>query len=342
MHFDLHTPQPPLEPAATFNRRQLLASAIGLTVTGAVPQLAFSQSVDFPSRAITLVLPYPAGSGSDQVGRLLAQGLSDEFNVPVVIDNKPGGNGFIATSQVARAAPDGYTILQTGNTTHAANEHLFRKLPYHPVKDFTPLGLVYKGYMVLVVNNASPARTAVDIADMARKSPGKLTFGEGSAMGRMAAEMMCQEAGVQAVRVPYKSNPQGLADLLGGQIDFMFTDGPTAVAQASAGKLRPLAVTSSKRLARLPDVPTMDEAGYKGYELSIWNALYLPAGTPPVIQKRLNDAVRKVLGTQPLSAFASTNVTEITPSTPEELARFQASESAKTGRVLRAAGIQPE
>jgi tripartite-type tricarboxylate transporter receptor subunit TctC len=196
---------------------------------GMVAAVAFGQAAAqaYPAKPISIVVPYTAGSGTDQLARLMAQLLTTEYKVPVIVENKPGANGFIAAQFVAKAAPDGYTLFMTGSSSHAANEHLYKKLPYDPVKDFTPVTLVYKGYMVMLVNRSSPAKTVNDLIAMAKKAPGKLSFGAGSASGRIAAEMFRQSAGINAVHVPYKSNPPALTDLLGGQIDFMFTDAPT-------------------------------------------------------------------------------------------------------------------
>ena len=303
---------------------------------------AAAQANDFPNKPINLVIPYQPGSGTDQVGRLLAQGLTAELKVPVVIENKPGGNGFIAARQVASAPPDGYTMILGGSTSHAANPHMFKQLPYDPVKDFTPVSVVFRSYMVLVVNAASPAKSFTDLVNMARKSPGKLTVGIGSASGRVAAEMLRQTAKLDMVNVPYKGNPQGVADLIGGQIDFMFTDPVTALAQVSGGKLRALAVTSKHRLDKFAEVPTVDESGFKGYEVSIWIGLYLPARVPPAVLERISAATSKVLLSNELQEFGNKNLYEIKPTSPEQLAKFQAAETDTLGRVLRAAGVMPE
>jgi len=295
---------------------------------------------DYPAQAITIVVPYSAGSGTDALARLLAQGISTEYKVPVIIDNKAGGNGFIAAQQVAKAAPDGYTLFLTGNTTQSANEFLFKRLPYDPVKDFTPVTLLTKGYMILIVNPASPARSVDDLIALAKKSSNKLNFAAGTASSRIAAEMFRQSTGVQATFVPYKSNPQALTDLIGGQVDFMFADALGSMALVTAGKVRALAVSSSHRLAPLPNVPTMEESGVAGYEWSFWLGMYMPAGAPPALLKRINDIVRKAADSPQVKASQSAG--EINTSTPEGLARFQAVESQKTSRVVRAAGIEPE
>jgi tripartite-type tricarboxylate transporter receptor subunit TctC len=300
-----------------------------------------AQSDEWPGKPITIVVPLPPGSGTDNAARLLAQGLTAELKVPVIVDNKAGANSFIAARYVARAAPDGYTLLLTGNTSHSSNPHLFKKLPYDPVKDFSPVSLVFKGFMVLMVNAESPVKSVADLVRLGQ-APKKLSFGEGSSSSRLSAEMFRQMAGLDFVHVPYKGNPQALTDLLGGQIDFMFTDGATVLAQLKSGRMRALAVTSPVRHPLFPDVPTMEEAGYKGYEISIWTGLYAPAGTPPAVIERLNAAVRKSVMSPEMKKWSATSAYDMISSSPAGLAKVQADESERTGRVVRAAGIEPE
>jgi len=323
----------------SFRPKALFASALaGLALLAG----AAAQAQDYPSKPITIVVPFAPGSGTDQQARALGQALTAEYKVPVLVDDKPGASGFIASQYVAKAAPDGYTILMTTNTTHAANEHLYKKLPYDPVKDFAPVALLSKGHMLMVVNPASSAKTPADIIATAKKSPGKLTFASGSSSSRVAGELFKQMTGIEVLHVPYKSNPLAITDLLGGQVDFMFTDAPTALPQVNGGKLRPLAVSGTKRLAAVPQVPTVEEAGVKGYDMSYWTAVYLPAGAPPAVVKRLNEMFVKVSGSAESRAFQANTSGEITTTTPEGLAAFQAAESKKWGTVIRAAGIQPE
>ena len=296
----------------------------------------------YPSKPITIVVPFAAGSGTDQQARNMAQALSTEYKVPVIVENKAGASGFLAAQHVAKAAPDGYTLLMTTNTTHAANEHLFKKLPYDPVKDFTPVALLAKGHMLLLVNPSSPYKTVSDLIAAATKSPGKLNFGSGSSSSLVASELLKQMAGINVVSVPYKSNPMAITDLLGGQIDFMFADSSTALPQVSNGKLRALAVSGTKRLAAVATVPTVEEAGVKGYDMSYWTAVYLPANAPAAVAKQLNEMLIKASATPAVMAYKEMTNAEGVTSTPEGLARFQAAESQKWGRVIRAAGIEPE
>jgi len=248
----------------TFFSRLCAASTLCAAVLAAGPVHA----QPYPSKPITIVVPFGAGSGTDQQARSMAQALGAEYKVPVIVDNRAGASGFIAAQYVAKAAPDGYTLLMTTNTTHAANEHLFKKLPYDPVKDFTPVTLLSKGHMLLLVNAESPIKSVADLVAAAKKSPGKLNFGSGSSSSRVASELLKQMAGIDMVNVPYKSNPLAITDLLGGQVDFMFADAPTALPQVKSGKLRALAVSGNKRLAAVPALPTVEEAGVKGYDMS--------------------------------------------------------------------------
>jgi tripartite-type tricarboxylate transporter receptor subunit TctC len=297
---------------------------------------------DYPSKTITIVIPFASGSGTDQIARAYAQAITQLYKVPVVVDAKPGASGFIAAQYVAKAPNDGYTVLYTTNTTHAANEHFFKKIPYDPVKDFSPVALLSKGHMALVVPPNSPFKTVADIVAEAKKRPGHINFGSGSSSSRMASEMFKQLAGVQMVNVPYKSNPLVITDLMGGQLDFMFTDAATGVPQITGGKLRALAVSGTHRLAALAQVPTMEEAGIKGYDMSYWNAVYLPAGAPPAVVKKLNDMLAKANAHPSVQAFMASTSGEMSFTNPEGLATFQATESQRWGRVVRAAGIEPE
>ncbi|MGB3070647.1 MAG: tripartite tricarboxylate transporter substrate binding protein [Ottowia sp.] len=313
----------------------MFATGAGLSTLPAAAQ-------QFPSKPITLVVPFGPGSGTDQQARLVGQLLGDELKVPVVVDNRAGASGFLAAQYVSKAAPDGYTMLITTNTTHAANEHLFKKIPYDPVKGFTPVSSLSNGQMLLLVRPDSPYKSLDDLLAAARKAPGKLNFGSGSSSSRVASELLKQMAHIDAVHVPYKSNPLSITDLLGGQIDFMFADSSTALPQVQSGKLRALAASGAKRLAAAPDVPTVAEAGVKGYVMTYWTAAYLPPGTPAPIVSQLNHALGKIMASSASKAFQEKTSGEVFVSTPDGLAKFQAEESKKWGEVIRAAGIQPE
>ena len=326
--------------APTARQRLFSRVLLGAVLAGCAVQPAWADT--YPSKPITIVVPFGAGSGTDQLARIVGAALSVEAKVPVVVDNKGGASGMIAAQQVAKAAPDGYTVLMTTNTTHAANEHLYRKLPYDPVKDFTPVALLSKGHMLLLVAPNSPYKTVADLIAAAQKSPDTINFGSGSSSSRVAGELLTQLAKVKMVHVPYKSNPLGLTDLMGGQIDFMFADAPTALPQVTAGKLRALAASGTQRLDAVPNVPTVAEAGVKGYDMSYWTGVYLPAGAKPEVTQRLNALLAKASNAE--AVVANRKATSSVPafSAPDGLAKFQAAESQKWGRVIQAAGIVPE
>jgi len=297
----------------------------------------------FPEKPITFVVPFAAGTATDQIARALGTQITAETKQAVVIDNKAGASGFIASQSVAKAPADGYTVLITTNTTHAANEHLFKKLPYDPVKDFAPVAALGKGGQIMVVNPSFPAKSVAEFIALAKKEPGKYSFGSGSSSSRMAGELLQQMADIKLLHVPYKSNTLAVTDLLGGQINMMITDTATGLPQVKAGKLRALGFSSSTRSALAPDVPTIAEAGVKGYEMGYWFAAYAPAKTPPAVVKRLNELLVKAAKSEAAkTAFYEPTGTEVFTSSPEELAKFQAGESQKWGRIVKAAGIEAE
>jgi tripartite-type tricarboxylate transporter receptor subunit TctC len=296
----------------------------------------------YPAKPINFVVPFAAGSATDQLARALGQSVNAETGQAVVVDNKPGASGFIGAQQVAKAAPDGYTVFITTNTTHAANEHLYKKLPYDPVKDFAPVTGLAKGAQIMVVSTSKPYQSVADFVAAAKKEPGKISFGSGSSSSRIAGELLQQMADIQLLHVPYKSNPLAVTDLLGGQIDMMITDMATGLPQVKGGKLRALGVSSLKRSPLAPEVPTISEAGVKGYEMSFWFAAFVPAKTPPAVIKRLQELlVKAVAGPNAKSLFESTGFEPFT-TTPEELATFQLAESQKWQRIIKKAGIEPE
>jgi tripartite-type tricarboxylate transporter receptor subunit TctC len=316
-----------------------------LTLLGAALALAplLGQAQSFPEKPITFVVPFAAGTATDQIARALGNVITAETRQAVVIDNRAGASGFIASQFVAKAPADGYTVLITTNTTHAANEHLYKKLPYDPVKDFAPVAGLGKGGQIMVVNPASNVKSVADFIALAKKEPGKLSFGSGSSSSRMAGELLQQMADIKLLHVPYKSNTLAVTDLLGGQIDMMITDTATGLPQVKGGKLRALGMSSASRSPLAPDVPTIAEAGVKGYEMGYWFAAYAPAKTPPAVVKRLNELLVKAAKSDSAkTAFYEPSGTEVFTTTPEELAKFQAGESQKWGRIVKAAGIEAE
>lgn len=301
-----------------------------------------ASAADYPEKPIRFVVPFASGTATDQLARALGQAITEETKQQVIVDNKPGGNGFIGANEAARAAPDGYTVFITTNTTHAAAEHLFKKLPYDPVKDFAPITGLGKGGQIMVVNSQSPVKSVQDFIALAKKEPGKITFGSGSSSSRIAGELFQQMAGVKLLHVPYKSNTFAVTDLLGGQIQMMITDSATGLPHVKSGKLRALGVSSKTRSPLAPEVPTIDEAGVKGYDMGYWFAAYAPAKTPQPVINKLNQLFANAVKSPTAKTFFTNSGTEIFITTPDELAKFQNAEARKWGEIVRAAGIEKE
>ena len=317
-------------------RLGLLCAATALMA----PALAGAQS--FPDKPITFIVPFAAGSATDQLARAIGLGVTQEGKQPVVIDNKPGANAFIGAQAAKAAKADGYTVFITTNTTHAANEHLFKKLPYDPVKDYEPVTALGRGGQIMVVNPNLPVNSVAEFVQYAKARPGKLSFGSGSSSSRIAGELFKQMTGTFIVNIPYRSNPPAVTDLIGGQIDVMITDMATGLPQVKGGKLKALGVSTKKRSPLAPEVPTIDEAGVKGYEMTYWFAAYVPAGTPAPVIAKLNELLVKAAHGPAAAGFFQSTGTEIFTNTPEELRKFQAAESQKWGRIIKSAGIEAE
>lgn len=313
----------------------LLLSAACLLISG-------TAAAEYPEKPIRFVVPFASGTATDQIARALGQAITVETKQQVIVDNKPGGNGFIGATEAAKAAPDGYTVFITTNTTHAAAEHLYKKLPYDPVKDFSPITGLGKGGQIMVVNSQSPIASVKDFLAAAKKNPGKLTFGSGSSSSRIAGEMLQQLAGIQILHVPYKSNTFAVTDLLGGQIDMMITDTATGMPHIKSGKLRALGTSTKKRSPLAPDVPTIEEAGVPGYDMGYWFAAYAPAKTPQAIVNKLNELFAKAATSPTANTFYTSSGVEPFITKPDELAKFQASESKKWEEIVKKAGIEKE
>jgi len=317
------------------NLRALTAAAFAFALCGAA-------HADYPDKPFTFVVPFAAGSATDQLARSLGQEVTRITKQNVIVDNKPGASGFIGAEAVKKAAPDGYTVFITTNTTHAANEHLFKKIPYDPVKDYLPVTGLGKGGQIMIVNLNTPAKSVAEFIALAKSQPGKISFGSGSSSSRVAGEMFQQLAGVELLHVPYKSNPLAINDLLGGQINMMITDTATGLPQVKGGKVRALAVSTSKRSPLTPDLPTIDEAGVKGYDMGFWFAAYVPANTPPAVVNKLHDILVEATKGPQMHQFYSTTGTDPFVTTPAELGKFQAVESEKWKNIIKKAGIEPE
>ena len=296
----------------------------------------------YPSKQLTFIVPFVAGSATDQQARVIAQGITESTGTPVIIDNKAGANGFIAAQAVASAAPDGYTVLVSTNTTHAANEHLFKKLPYDPIKDFEPVTALNKGSQILIVNKNFPANNVKELIALAKKNPGRYTFGSGSASSRLAVELFQQMAGIQLLHVPYKSSPLAINDLIAGNIDLMIVDAPNSLAQMKGNNVRGLAVSGSTRNPLAPELPTIAEAGVPGYEMSYWTAAWVPAKTPKAIVDKLNQLIIAASKLDPAQKFYTSTGSERYTTTPDGLAKFQALETNKWGSIIKEAKIDKE
>ena len=314
----------------------LAATAAALLCGSAAAQTTY------PAKPITLVVGSSPGSTTDGLARAIAQEITADTKQPVIVDNKAGAGGGIAAQAVARSAPDGYTLFITTNTTQAANPHLFKKLAYDPVKDFAPVGALVKGYLLLVTHPSVKAASVAELIALARKEPGKLSFGAGSSSARVAAELFQQMTDTKMIYVPYKANPPAIIDLVGGQLDLMIVDLTTSLPQVKAGKLKALGVSSPQRSPLVPGLPTIAESGLPGYEMSYWNAVYAPAGTPEPVVARIDELMQKAMKAEPVRRFVAQNGMEPYTSSPAELAAFQAAELKRWGQIIGKAGIERE
>lgn len=295
----------------------------------------------YPEHPITFVVPFGAGSGTDKLARVLAEEVSKQVGQTVVVENKGGASGFIAAQDIARAKPDGYRIFVTSNTTHASNSALFKKLPYDPVNDFAPISKLGNIPLVLVVNpNSIPSKTVPEFIEHLKQNPDKVFFGSGSTSARIGGELFKILTDTKISNVDYKSNPQAVVDTVGGQIQMMIADAATTLPLARDGKLRALAVSTSKRTDIAPDLPTLAETGVQGYEMVAWFASYAPAGTPDDIIKTLNQAFVKTLNDPKIVKNLQTQGIEAEASTPEELAQFQKAETEKWVDIVAKAGVE--
>ena len=304
-----------------------------------------SQAQDFPSKPIRIIVPYTAGGSSDYVARTIATRLQENLKNPVTVENKPGGNAQIGCDYVAKSAPDGYTLLLAGLTTHAAAPALYKKLPYDTIKDFAPITNLIESPLVVVVHPDVHANTLQEFVSLAKANPGKLNYGSAGVGNtlHLAGEMFRMSTGTDIVHVPYKGASQALGDLLGGRIQVMFDLPQTPLANIQAGKLRALAVTGSERLSLLPNVPTTAEAGVPAFTFGTWIGLVAPAGTPPAIVNRLYaEIVKAVTHAEVREAFAKMAMLIAPSASPDAFGKRMQMETERLAKVIRAAGIQPE
>ena len=314
-----------------------ICMALSLAPAGASAQA-------YPSKPIRLVIPYAPGGAAGTVGRLLADRLTASMGQPVVIDHRPGGGTLIGNDLVAKAAPDGYTLVMGTISSHAMVTSLITRVPYDPEKDFAPISLIASLPFVLLAHPSLPVKTVSELIALAKSKPDQLTFGSAgpATSNHLAGELFKVRAGIGMVHVPYKGSAPAMVDLLGGQISTMFDLSPTALPQIAAGKVRALAITSAKRSSVAPDLPTMAEAGVPGVEVVSWFGILAPAGTSPAIVRTLNLEIVKAMGAPDVVAAMAKLGADAITSTPQEFAAYIASERAKWADVVKRAGIKPE
>jgi tripartite-type tricarboxylate transporter receptor subunit TctC len=297
----------------------------------------------FPAKPVRLIVTYPPGGGADLMARLLAPRMSETLGQPVVVENKAGAGGQIGAGEVARAAPDGYTLLLDA-ANHAVNPSLVANLPYDAAKAFQPISLLVRFPNVLVVTPGFAAKDVNELIGIARARPGSVAFassGNGSAQ-HLAGELFRQKAGVEMTHIPYKGGGPALNDVIGGQVPVFFANMASGLPHVKAGKLRALAVTGAKRSSALPDAPTIAEAGLPGYEVYEWNAIFAPAGTPAPVVARLHEAITKALQSPEVRERIASLGGEIAALDPAETARFVREQTTLWSAVVRAGGIKPE
>lgn len=321
-------------------KRRILLQA---TSAIALPGFALAQD-KYPSKPIAFICPYSAGGNADQRSRQIGRFLSTALGQPVIVDNKPGGGANIGTDVIAKAKPDGYTIGMGNFAPLAVNATMFKKMNYDPAKDLTPIALIERGPLILMVPPNSPFKSVKDIVAAAKAKPGSLSYASGGLGGshHLSAEMFKQIAGLSITHIPYKGGAPATTDLMGGQVDMMFEQMYSAAPSIKAGKLRALAITSKKRSPLFPDLPTMAEAGVPGFEVQNWQGLVGPAGLPAPIVKLLNELVNKALADPVISAQMLGQGNELGGGTPEQFATFIKSEADRWGKLVKSADIKPE
>jgi tripartite-type tricarboxylate transporter receptor subunit TctC len=328
------------------DRRRFARIAAALAGAAIAPRLSAQAdaSADYPSRPIRLIVPFAPGGGADIVGRTVGQKIAEGLKQPVVVDNRAGGNGTIGINVVAKSAPDGYTLAMitasaSVNVTLQGSKH-----PYDLLKDFEPVSQVTSQPYVLVVNPGLPVKSVQDLIALARAKPGKLTYGSSGVGGtsHLAGALFCAFAGIDMTHVPYRGGEPAMADVVGGQIDMLFSTRLQSRGLAEAGKLRPVAVTTRGRSPAMPDLPTMQEAGVPGYEVAGWYGILAPAGTPPAIVHKLNREVVLVVHLPDVAEKMAADGSEPVGSSPAEFAAHIKSEVEKWRELIQKTGIKTE
>jgi tripartite-type tricarboxylate transporter receptor subunit TctC len=317
---------------------KLISFVLAILLAGMVPQ-TLAQA--YPSKPIKLVIAFAAGSATDSAGRILAQELSQRLGQNVIVENRAGANGQIAAVFVARSAADGYTLFMTTNSTHGANPHLYKILAYDPIRDFEPIARVGTLPFMLVVNPELLANSTAEFVAYAKAHPGELSYGTASTASLVGAETINHLAGLDLVRVGYSSSPQAILDLVAGRLQVMVADFTTAMPHVKAGKLRVLAVTTAKHTSLLPEVPPIAET-LAGFDLTSWNGIFAPAGTPKDILARLEHEILDILSRADIRKKFAAIGFEIDPMNTREFNRYVREQIAYWGKLVRDAGIPPE
>ncbi len=316
---------------------------LGLAATAAIALAApAGAQTTYPTRPISLVVPFPAGGSTDLVARVVAEKMTQELGQQIVVENRGGAGGNVGSAAAAKADPDGYTMLMGTVATHALNPALYKKMPFDPVADFSPVSLLVVVPNVLVVNPDFPAKDVAELIALLKAEPGKYSYassGNGTPL-HLSGELFKSMAGVDMVHVPYKGAGPALVDVMGGHVPIMFDNLPSSTEHIKAGKLRGLAVTTAERAASMPDLPTVSESGLPGYETYTWNALFVPAGTPPEVIAKLNEAAVKAVADPEVQATLQSFGAAVVGSTPDELAAHVQAELAKWAPVVAASGAQ--
>jgi tripartite-type tricarboxylate transporter receptor subunit TctC len=312
-------------------------------IAGAVALFGASASAEsFPSKPVTIITAFGPGSASDTITRVVAQKLTVALKQSVIVEARPGANGSLSALYVARAAPDGHTLLMTTNSPHSAVPFLMKNVPYDPIKDFSFVSRFGSFTLLLCAHPSVPAKSVKELIDYARANPGKLTYASGNTAGIVAGATVRHFAEADMLHVPYKSTPQGLNDLLAGRVSMMFVDFTSGIPHVRAGTLRALAVTRIKRSALFPDLPTMDEAGVTGFDMDAWAGFVAPARTPPEIVGRLNSEMRKIIDDPSTKEVLAKVGFEAFSSSSKELEDFVKLQLGKWKKMVDDAGIQPE
>jgi tripartite-type tricarboxylate transporter receptor subunit TctC len=324
------------------HRRSFCLRTGAAAASALLSKLASAQN--WPARPIRMIVPFPPGGGTDVISRQLAERITNATGWAIVIENRAGAGGNIGLESVAKAEPDGYTIGMGQAANLAINPSLYPKMPYDPMKDFALVSLVATQALVAVVSAKSPYRTLGALTTAAQDKPGTVTVahtGNGT-VGHLAGEVFARQAGIKVLIVPYKGAAQAVTDILGGQVDLLFGNPLAVMPLASAGLLHPIAVTSLRRLAALPEVPTVEESGYRGFEATNWSGLVAPAKTPDAVVARLNAEVTAALRRPEMVEKLAIDSSEPLPSSPQRFAEFLRAEHAKWGSLIRDAGIKLE